>query len=261
MLKLIHITDTHLVGAGSTLYGLDPRERLLRCVDSVLAAHSDAAMCVVTGDLAHVGDPDAYRQLDEQLARLPMPVHPLIGNHDDRPRFRARFPAVPVDENGFVQYEEAVGPYRGLFLDTHEPGVSHGVFCERRARWLAARLAADDAPVLLFMHHPPFAVGIPAMDRISLRDADPFWRALAPHAARVGHLFFGHVHRPISGSWRAIPFSTIRGTNHQVALRLDETERVPGCHEPPQYAVVLLDREQVTVHAHDYLDDSERYWL
>jgi hypothetical protein len=73
--------------------------------------------------------------------------------------------------------------------------------------------------------------------------------------------FFGHLHRPIFGSWRGIPFSTLRGTNHQVALRLEDTAKVPGSHEPPQYGVVLLGEDSITMHLHDFLDISARFWL
>lgn len=111
------------------------------------------------------------------------------------------------------------------------------------------------------MHHPAFALGIPSMDCIALLETRPFRAALEGHSHRIKYLFFGHIHRPIFGSWRGIPFSTMRGTNHQVALRLDDIAKIPGSHEPPQYCVVLLDGDSVTVHMHDFLDSSERSWL
>lgn len=261
MLKFLHITDTHLVQIGHTLYGLDPAKRLEQCIDSVIHEHSDAALCVVTGDLAHVGHREAYSQLAEQLGRLPMPVLPILGNHDSRENFREFFPHVQTDTNGFVQYATTIGEYLGLFLDTNEPGVHHGVLCERRAKWLDARLREDKRPVLLFMHHPAFPVGIPSMDQIGLLDTTHFRKVIESHQGRIKHLFFGHLHRPIFGSWRGIPFSTMRGTNHQVSLDLIRRDDVPGSHEPPQYAVVLLQEESVTVHLHDFLDRSARFML
>lgn len=262
MLKFIHVTDTHLVEPGRRLYGLAPTQRLERCIDSILAEHADAAMCIITGDLAHEGHPLAYTQLALTLRRLPMPVYPLIGNHDHRSRFTEHFPHTPVDANGFVQYAVDLGAYRGLLMDTNEPGVSYGVLCEQRAQWLAAQLAQDDArPVLLFLHHPPFAVGIPAMDQISLIDTTALRSVIDAHRARIRHIFFGHLHRPIYGSWQGIPFSTLRGTNHQVALNLHEPNNVQGNQEPPQYGVVLLSEEMVTVHLHDFDDSSPHFWL
>lgn len=263
-MKFIHLTDTHQVAPGVRLYDLDPRERLYAALDSIATEHADAAFVAVTGDLAHWGEPAAYVVLREALATLPMPVHLLIGNHDDRAAFRAAFPQRPVDAEGFVQYAFDAGDQRVVCLDTHEPGVSWGVLCERRAAWLAEALgdaAQAGRPVHLMMHHPPFPVGLPAMDRISLRDTGPLREALAPHLRRVRHLYFGHLHRPIAGSWQGVPFSTLRATSHQVALVLADTARVGGSHEPPQYGVVLVDGDTTVVHLHDFADASSRFDL
>jgi len=260
-MKFIHLTDTHLVEPGARLYGLDPRARLDAAITSINAEHGDAVCCMVTGDLAHWGAPAAYRALRESLANLAMPVHLLIGNHDNRAAFRAVVPETPVDAGGFVQFAFDTPQGRFVCLDTNEPGVSWGVFCARRAAWLDAQLQATAGPVFLFMHHPPFPVGIPSMDRISLRDCVPFSEALLPCRARIRHLFFGHLHRPVAGSWSGIPVSTVRGTSHQVALRMKEHDKVPGSHEPPGYAVVLADDTRVVVHMHDYADATGRFDL
>lgn len=264
-MKFIHLTDPHQVRPGTLLYGLDPARRLRDAVASIVAEHADAAFVAITGDLAHWGEPDAYAVLREALSPLPMPVRLLIGNHDDRTAFRAAFPEVPVDAEGFVQYAFDAGDTRVVCLDTNEPGVSWGVLCERRAAWLADTLAdatRAGRPVHLMLHHPPFPVGILPMDRISLRDAGPLTEALEPHRATVRQMYFGHLHRPLAGSWRGIPFSTVRGTAHQVTLTLDAAgDRVPGSHEPPQYAVVLADADTTVVHLHDFADASPRFLL
>ena len=254
-MKLIHITDTHLVTPGHSLYQTDPYERLAQCIDDVLAHHSDAAMCVVTGDLAHKGEPAAYKGLARQLGRLPMPVYPLVGNHDFRAPFRAEFPHAPHDAHGFVQ--EVVRRDEGDFimLDTLDEGVNTGDYCERRQAWLAARLKeAGTRPVYLFMHHPPFAIGIPCVDRIALLEPERLARVIEPHRANIRHIFYGHVHRPVCGSWKGIPVSTMRGLNHQVPFDLKTVAPVPKSHEPPAYSVVFIEPDQVTVHFHDYLD-------
>jgi len=63
------------------------------------------------------------------------------------------------------------------------------------------------------------------MDRIALTDAAALIAVIKPNRARIRHLFFGHVHRPIAGSWLGIPFSTLRGTNHQVCFDLSPGRR------------------------------------
>ncbi|MBI2740555.1 MAG: phosphodiesterase [Rhodospirillales bacterium] len=253
-MKFVHITDTHLVTPGEKLYELDPYERLVSCIDDVLAHHADAAFCVITGDLAHRGELAAYEGMARQLARLPMPVYPLLGNHDLRGPFVQAFPLGPRDVNGFVQTVLDRAEGRFLFLDTLDEGVNGGRYCDRRSEWLRARLAeAGERAVFLFMHHPPFSIGIPCVDAIALAEPERFAQ-LVDARRNIRHLFYGHVHRPVCGSWHGIPVSTMRGLNHQVPFDLHTVEPVPKSHEPPAYAVVFVDPAQVTVHFHDFLD-------
>lgn len=253
-MKFIHITDPHLVTPGETLFDLDPYARLTACIDDIVANHQDAVLCVLTGDLAHRGEPDAYRGLATQLGRLPMPVFPLLGNHDDRDNFVAAFAQAARDADGFVQSVHRSKEGDFIFLDTLQQGTHGGLYCDRRCAWLRDRL--DDAgtrSVFLFMHHPPFAIGIPALDAIALQQPERFARVVEGRR-NIRHLFYGHVHRPVCGSWRGIPMSTMRGLNHQVPFDLRPRDDILESHEPPAYAVVLVDPEQVVVHFHDYLD-------
>ena len=105
------------------------------------------------------------------------------------------------------------------------------------------------------MHHPPFDIGIPSLDNIRLHEPEGFVAAIAGFG-NIQHIFFGHVHRPVSGNWRGIPFSALRATVHQVPLDFETVKPVPSDHEPPGYAVILLKDDCVVVHHHDYLDDS-----
>ena len=91
------------------------------------------------------------------------------------------------------------------------------------------------------MHHPPFNIGIPTLDRINLQEDKLRIRQIVNDFPNIKHLFFGHVHRPVSGSWHGIPFSTLRGTNHQVQLDLKTEDYLSISHEPPAYCVILLE--------------------
>ncbi len=258
-MKFIHLTDPHFVPPGRTLYGRDPRPALDAAVADINAHHGDAAMAVVTGDLTHWGEPAAFRNLVDGLAPLAMPVHVLAGNHDARDVLRAYFPDQPVDKNGFIQSALDTPVGRFIFLDTVLEGTSAGHFCADRQAWLADILAASEGhDLFLFMHHPPFDVGIPAMDRIGLQQKDAFQAVIEPHKARIRHLFFGHVHRPISGSWRGIPYSTLRGLNQQVWLDMVNVE-MTASFEPPAYCVVLIEDDRVVVHTHDFMDPNEKF--
>lgn len=261
-MKLIQITDLHLVQPGERLYGLDPKGRLDACIEDINANHKDAELCVITGDLTHFGDEASYALLRDSLNALTVPWHLLLGNHDNRQNFRRMFPEMPVDGHGFVQsaWETAYG--RFLFLDTLEQGLHAGAYCERRQAWLRGQLEdIADTPVYIFMHHPPMKIGVPSLDSVCLMQRQKFQEILAPYRAQVRHLFFGHVHRPVSGSWFGIPFTALRGTSHQCWLDFEAEDQPPGSHEPAAYGIIMIGEDTTMVHVHDYLDESCKFPL
>ncbi len=260
-MKLIHITDTHLVCPGQKLYGLDPMARLSAAIVDINANHADAELAVITGDLTHWGEVEAYKAFLACIGKLRIPYVPMVGNHDRRAACLDVLQNAPRDPNGFVQGWCDTRRGRLVFLDTLDETTHAGQMCEKRLGWLAEALAGtpDNLRLFLFMHHPPFAVGIHAMDNISLADSERFAKIVKPHAWRIRHLFFGHLHRPVSGSWMGIPFSTLRGTSHQVSFDLTPDGPHLATHEPPAYGIVLVGDETVVVHTHDFLDQSSRY--
>lgn len=246
-MKIIQVSDLHLVAPGDKLFGLDPLRRLEDCIADLNRNHADAELVVFSGDLTENGHAAAYTALAERLTALAAPFRFMVGNHDDRAAFRAAFPDAPM-EGGFVQTYLDLPDGRIVLTDTLEPGRVEGRLCPARLEWLDTRLhGARD--VLLFLHHPPFPIGIPSLDDSRLADAVALRTILARHG-NVRHIFAGHVHRLAGGAWAGIPFSTARGTNHQSALRLSGPHEVS--FEPPTYTVVLADEDGVVVHPHEF---------
>jgi 3',5'-cyclic AMP phosphodiesterase CpdA len=263
-MKIVQLSDLHLTLPGAELFGSAPLARLELAIDRILENHADADFCLLTGDLADAGGDAAYASLAEALRRLPMPAHLLPGNHDSRAALRRHFPQLANNDGGFMQAALATPGGYFLLLDTVEPGAPWGSYCIQRREWLAQQLAAaGDLPLYVAMHHPPLALGIPSMDQFALRDAEAFWSVIAPHRTRIRHLFFGHLHRPIGGSWRGIPFSCTSSPNHQVALDLTTVrgDDVPGCREPSGFAVILIDAESVIVHHQQLFNGETSFWL
>lgn len=259
-MKFIHLTDPHVISGNLPLYGRDPAAGLAAAVADINALHADAELVVVTGDLTNWAERSSYETVAEILDPLTMPCVLILGNHDDRANYREVFDDGLDDGRGFIQgvQQTSVGTF--VFLDTHEPGSAGGTFCSERRAWLEKTLAANDGPLFLFMHHPPFPVGIAYMDNIALADQEAFAAIVKPHASRIRHLFFGHVHRSIAGSWLGIPISNMRGTNHQVWLELTgRTDTIRTGPEQPAYGVVLVDDDRVIVHMHEYLNDGRSH--
>lgn len=260
-MRFIHLTDPHLIETDGKLYGIDPYQRFSQAVGSITSRHADQAeFAVITGDLAHWGEAGAYQKLKELLERMPFKTDLVIGNHDNRVEFRKVFPDAYSDEHGFVQGWRDHGDYRLVFLDTVVEGTHAGGYCESRCAWLDGVLSASDKPVMLFMHHPPFLIGLPAMDAIALRDRQRLEEVLLPHRDKVRQIFFGHVHRPICGNWHGIATSTIYGTNHQVALDFESSEdNISGSDEGPAYCLVFSSPDHVVIHQHQYLLQPDIY--
>ena len=253
MYKIIQITDPHLSRPGQELWGLNPFERLEAALKDIAAFHSDAEACIISGDLTDSASPEALQWLKDSLARFPIPTHLMIGNHDIRSVFFDVFQAYPKDENGFLQYSFEVEGDRFLCLDTKkdEP-VSAGQYCEKRMSWLENELSKTHQDVYIFMHHPPFEVGVPYMDRIKLDEAEAFGR-LVSNYKNVRHIFFGHVHRPVFVAWQGISCSACPGINHQIPL-VAEAVSTKCSVEPPMYAVIEIGDGNIRVNLDAFLD-------
>ena len=213
MAKIIWLSDLHFVAQGH-VQGHDPRVRLARAIGHVNTHHRDAAACVISGDLVDRGTPGDYAALHEQLTALKVPYLPMVGNHDDRALVRQVFD-VPRGVEGFIQYVVPTDDALLVCLDTHTPGADHGSFCADRLDWLTDQLAEADKPALIFMHHPPMALGLPMQDTDRLRDSAALLDLLQSHSRKVLQLCIGHVHRPITGTLRGLSYATMRSVLYQ----------------------------------------------
>lgn len=262
-MRFLILSDLHLVPPGEPLYGLDPLANLSRAVDLIRREHRDAAFLVLMGDLTHGGEAAAYAALAKALAPLDMPVIPMAGNHDVRARMLETFPDAPRDANGFVQTLRVLAGASVLILDTLDEDTEEadGVLCPARLAFLETALAEApaDRPLLLFQHHPPMELGLPGMDRIRLRNPEEEWAVIA-RARRPDHLFFGHVHRPVCGTWRGIPFHAQRGLAHQIAYG-PTPEGNRGTHEGPDLGIVDVGPEGIVIHQRPILYDGPVFRL
>lgn len=255
--KVLVFTDLHITQPGRTIIGLDPAARFRAGLAHALARHGDAAAIIVTGDLAHGGQPEEYRRLHGMLADCPLPVHLMLGNHDRRAAFLAAFPATPQTASGHVQRVVDLPDHRLILLDSLEdpapPERPHaGRLCAARLAWLDEALAGSDGrAVLVFVHHPPFCTGFEGMDAIRLLDDAALLTRLAA-APQVQLLVAGHVHRTISGRARGVSVATFKSPCHQQPMELGPGDTTASVAEPGAYGLLLLGPDGVIVHSEDF---------
>lgn len=254
---LAQITDMHLGLDGSkaavrfqTPAHLDRAVAHLGRLDPL----PDAVLC--TGDLVDEGTPEEYARLVEVLGRLPMPWYVVPGNHDHRENLRAALRSRGyLPERGFLCYAVDAGPLRLIGLDTIVPGEDHGLLCAERLGWLEARLAEAPArPTILFMHHPPFKVGIEAIDAMGLEGSGALAEIVARHP-QVERVLCGHLHRPIVKRFAGTVASVCPSTAHQLRLDLRRGEPMRLVDDPPACQLHLWDEVNGLVTHTSYIRD------
>ncbi|MEM1101892.1 MAG: metallophosphoesterase, partial [Pseudomonadota bacterium] len=237
----------HFTAHGDVL-GHDPRVRLEAAIDLVNAQYRDAAFCLISGDMGNRGTPADYAALARRLARLEIPYLPLPGNHDRRAEFRRHLALPEGVMEAFIQYEVPLGHARVIGLDSLDPGADGGVLCPVRRDWLLERLAASEAPALVFLHHPPMALGLPMQDADRLAEGESVLDALA-ETGRVAFLGAGHVHRRHSGVVRGLPFATMASVLYQAPPPVPawDWESFAPAREAPELALVTVEGPDIRV--------------
>jgi 3',5'-cyclic-AMP phosphodiesterase len=236
---LAQISDLHITHPGARVCGKsDTAAFLARCVARLAAFRPAPAAVLVTGDLVDAGDDGEYAQLRALLAPLALPVYLMVGNHDDRAALRRAFPDhAYLARDGFVQYAFDAGELRVIALDSLDPGKPGGRLCAERRSWLLGELAAArDRPVILALHHPPFATAIPFMDACGLapEDAAALAAIVADHPT-IERIVCGHLHRPIVTRFAGTVALTSPSCAHQVVLTFDPAEPAAFTFEPPAF--------------------------
>lgn len=257
---IAQITDTHLKREGEMLYGrIDTTGFLERAVRHVNALDPRPDVALMTGDLVDGGKPEEYANLRRVLSQLAMPFYLIPGNHDARDPLRAVFADhAYLPRAGFLQYVVEDLPLRLIALDTLVPGKDWGALCAERLDWLEARLGESDRPTLLFMHHPPFDVGITAFDDdYGLKEGEERLAEIVRRHSTVERVLCGHVHRPIQVRWAGTMGSIAPGTAHQASLDLRDGAKLSLVMDPPGVALHLWRPATGLVTHTSYVGDYE----
>lgn len=250
-MKLLQITDIHLTALGKTIGGRDPNANFAKALNHAITHHPDAEAMIITGDLSDWGEAADYERLKALISNVDMPVHLCIGNHDDRQTFLDVFPDTE-GADGFVQKVVPLSLGHAILLDTWGPESHAGHFCAQRAAWLSEQLEKLDGPVWVFMHHNPVPIEVTPMDKIMLLDADRFGATVAPHAQNIRHIFHGHCHMHLSGSFHGIPFSAPRGTNHAGWPDFSASSMLSAADLTESYSVIFASEHSTMVHMVEY---------
>jgi len=222
---ILHLSDTHFVTDGDLLHDcVNSDANLSRLFERLEKTGQRPEAIVFTGDLADMGDPEAYvrlRRIVEPAAeRLGAKVIWVMGNHDARPAFRSGLlDAEPTQDS--VDAVVDVNGLRIIVLDSTVPGFHHGLISDEQLAWLTEVLA-EPAPhgTLLALHHPPVPSLLTAMEQVELQDQHRLETVLA--GTDVRGILAGHLHYSTTCTFAGIPVSVASATCYTQDLLVDQ---------------------------------------
>jgi len=213
---LLHISDTHLLAGGGRLYDRVASEQHLQTLFAEFEASGGRPEAIVfTGDLADLGEPDAYarlRRVVEPVAeRLGARVIWVMGNHDDRTAFRRGLLDDDLGGSRPVDRVDDVNGLRVITLDSTVPGHHHGEVTPAQLDWLAEELSIP-APhgTILAMHHPPVPSVLDLAVSVELRDQAGL--AEVVEGSDIRSIIAGHLHYSSTATFAGVPVSVASAT-------------------------------------------------
>lgn len=245
---LIHVSDPHFLAEGARLGGrYDVEANFARTLEAIRRVHPHPAAIVITGDLADLGEPDAYRRLraavEPVAAELDTVVVWVAGNHDERPALRAGLLDLAPTEEPVTGVWDLDG-LRLIALDTSVPGWHHGDLDRAQLDWLAGILA-EPAPhgTLLAMHHPPVPSHLPLFDILELQHQDEL--AAVIRDTDVRGILAGHLHYSAHGMFAGVPVSVSSATCYTMNVARPAAD-VNGMDAAQAFQLVHVHPETIT---------------
>jgi 3',5'-cyclic-AMP phosphodiesterase len=228
-LHVVQLSDTHLFAdLDGKLVGVTT-SLSLRSVLATLGERTPRPdLLLLTGDLSQDESLESYQYLQTWLVKLGIPNYWLPGNHDNIERLQA---ALTTDlcsqRQSFYR-----GGWKFLLLNSQLTGNVYGELSSQTLMWLELELQSDsETPTLIACHHPPFAVGSPWIDNISLRHPEAFL-AICDRYPQIKLVLSGHVHQAASYTRNDVTFLTCPSTCIQFQSQSDAfavTSQPPGC--------------------------------
>ena len=187
-MRIAQITDLHIGRAGENTFDIDVRANFRRILSKVCQVAPD--YIVATGDLCYQDpDPLILQYVKDELDATGIPYFVISGNHDDSPMLATCFGLEEQLCDAELYYSRLVDGVPLLFLDS-----AVGRLSATQKQWLQNELQRHTTPVVVFIHHPPLAGGVPYMDNNhALQDRAEVAELLLQSAQPV-HVFCGHYH-------------------------------------------------------------------
>ncbi|MGR9108781.1 MAG: metallophosphoesterase family protein [Gammaproteobacteria bacterium] len=118
-MTVLQLTDLHLFADPGRLFnGVDTRNSFAHTLEHIARHQENPDVIVLTGDLAHDGDPQTYYFIADALKRFQAPVYFVLGNHDHPKNAHRVYPTFPI----IIDQHCLLGNWQIVLIDSnHNP--------------------------------------------------------------------------------------------------------------------------------------------
>ena len=247
-LKIIHITDTHLLDQESAcLHGYNTRASFENVLQASCIAMPDADFILLTGDISQTGSERSYRQLPSILGNIDIPVFAVPGNHDSPLYLQQHFSQCPHAE--IVLVEQFSCPL--VLISSWIPGVHHGEVPAHCLEQLENYLASCTAElVCIGMHHPPVSTGSKWLDRLGLKNGYELIEIIRNKSINT-IILCGHIHQELEVKSGPVTLFATPSSCHQFT---PQSEHMLIDHSrSPAFRTITIRASQIVESAIHYL--------
>jgi Icc protein len=192
------LSDTHIDGdSAKVMRMVNMSEHLTKAWEQVQEGSRRLSAAIIHGDVACLkGLAGDYQQVAKLLipaGKTALPIHFMMGNHDDRDVFRETLKATTTSPLDSHHVSILKTPHANWFtLDSLEKvNVTPGKLGAAQLEWLTAALDAHaELPAIISVHHNPVFPG----DKVGgIQDTTDLFKVLVPRK-QVKAVFYGHTH-------------------------------------------------------------------
>ncbi len=213
-LKIIHITDTHLLNHENDIfYGFNTRKSFEKVVQKSLREHSNADCILLTGDISQNAAAQSYRQLMSIMETIDIPIYAVPGNHDSPQWLQQIFDDCPNESICVVDRFD----YPLVLISSCKQGVHQGEISSQSLQQLKCYLdTCEHDLVIMGIHHPPVDTGSAWLDALGLRNQREFLEILKNYSINI-IMLCGHIHQELEVSFEHLKILATPSTCHQFA--------------------------------------------
>ncbi|MGB2923749.1 MAG: metallophosphoesterase [Limnothrix sp.] len=232
MVRIAQITDTHLLAdPEAEMREVKTWYSLQKVLATVQAFKPE--IIILTGDLAHEGEKEAYQHLKKLIDQTKISTYWLPGNHDDYELMKTELSSKFLSAKKLIHHKNWCFILLNSCLENAKYG--EGTFAQTELDWLEEKLAENiSMPTAIACHHHPISTDIDWLEQMSILNSSDFHKIIDKYP-QVKTVFFGHIHHEIKVIQNAVQFlgtpatcTQVTPVNHEIVEGEIQSWQQPG---------------------------------